>query len=242
MEDKENKPKMLNCMMKGPGPKYALKTLVGYVDHDPSKHRNPAYSMRFRPSRAEYSVGPGPRYKTDNLTNHGPQRSPAFTIGSKPHTRLGQADPGPGAYSPEKCPPMNHNPRPPAYSIQWRYKDRYSDCGPGPSAYILPSCIGPNIPDKLAQGAFSIGTVNKRFRSADGPGPANYGGQNYDLIRRRYPAFSIGSRLKAFEQTPGPGPRYLPRFNTGKNPPMYSFGIKHSECAPPPITECDEDL
>lgn len=64
--------------------------------------------------------------------------------------------PGPGAHHPERCPPMNHSIRPPAYSIKSRGTTKIADGGPGPNAYSLPTCIGPKIPDKPAQGAFSM--------------------------------------------------------------------------------------
>lgn len=64
--------------------------------------------------------------------------------------------PGPGAHYPELCPPMNHKIRAPAYSIKSRSRIKFDDIGPGPNAYILPTCIGPKIPDKVAQGAFSM--------------------------------------------------------------------------------------
>lgn len=62
--------------------------------------------------------------------------------------------PGPGAYSPELCPPINR--RPPAYSIKSRGITKILDEGPGPNSYSLPTCIGPKVPDKRAQGAFSM--------------------------------------------------------------------------------------
>lgn len=51
---------------------------------------------------------------------------------------------------------MNHDARPPAYTIKARTIKGLSDSGPGPNAYVLPTCIGPKIPDKEAQGAFSM--------------------------------------------------------------------------------------
>ena len=64
--------------------------------------------------------------------------------------------PGPGAYSPELCPPMNHNRRVPVYSIKSRGVTKFLDEGPGPNSYLLPTCIGPKVPDKPAQSAFSM--------------------------------------------------------------------------------------
>lgn len=39
----------------------------------------------------------------------------------------------------------------------------------------------------------------------------------------------------------GPGPQYYPQFDGRRRAPMYSFGIRHSECAGLPITNLDED-
>lgn len=64
----------------GPGPVYKLRPLVGYEDHCPSRHRNPAYSMRHRTPIYIPSVGPGPQYDVSRLTNYGPDNPPAYTI------------------------------------------------------------------------------------------------------------------------------------------------------------------
>lgn len=64
--------------------------------------------------------------------------------------------PGPGAYNPEKCPPMNHSQRSPAYSLKGRISTKYEQSGPGPNSYTVPSCLGPHIPDKRAFGAFTM--------------------------------------------------------------------------------------
>lgn len=65
--------------------------------------------------------------------------------------------PGPGAYQPEKCPPMNHSLRSPAFSLLSRRREKIlSDDGPGPNAYVVPSCLGPKIPHKKTAGAFSM--------------------------------------------------------------------------------------
>lgn len=64
----------------GPGPVYKLPTLIGYRDHDPSRHRNPAYSMQARTGIKTYAIGPGPHYNIRNLTKSGSDRPPAYTI------------------------------------------------------------------------------------------------------------------------------------------------------------------
>lgn len=64
--------------------------------------------------------------------------------------------PGPGAYSPEQCLPMNHSRRAPAYSIKSKGQPLQILEGPGPNAYTIPTCIGPRIPDKRAQAAYTM--------------------------------------------------------------------------------------
>lgn len=60
----------------GPGPKYKLKTVVGYNDHCASRYRNPAYSIAARQTGGEMGCdGPGPIYYAEL------PRSQGFTIG-----------------------------------------------------------------------------------------------------------------------------------------------------------------
>ncbi|XP_015602865.1 outer dense fiber protein 3-like [Cephus cinctus] len=241
MEDKENKPRQLSCLTRGPGPAYLLPTLVGYVGHDPSRYRNPAYSMNFRTHTNIYSVGPGPCYKIDQQTKFGIEKSPAFTMGHREMSKLQNTGPGPGSYNPEHCPPMNHSIRPAAYSIQSRYGGKLTDSGPGPNAYLVPTCIGPKIPDKKAEGAFTISGPHPGSRYESSPGPAAYRNVNCDLVKKKMPAYTVSSRVgprEAFRD--GPGPQYYPQVYKGKKPPMYSFGVRHSECATTPVTEYDE--
>ncbi|XP_076681868.1 ciliary microtubule associated protein 1A-like isoform X2 [Andrena cerasifolii] len=241
MENKENQQKILSCLIRGPGPVYKLRPLVGYEDHCPSRHRNPAYSMRHRTPIYIPSVGPGPQYDVSRLTNFGVDNPPAYTIACREPFKLRDLGPGPGAHHPERCPPMNHSIRPPAYSIKSRSKTKIADRGPGPNAYSLPTCIGPKIPDKPAQGAFSIGSYQELKQVRIGPGPAAYRNMDVDLIKRSAPAFSLKWRYQIAELDHSPGPQYFPQIDLGRRAPMYSFGIRYSECAGLPATELDED-
>ncbi|KZC12069.1 PREDICTED: outer dense fiber protein 3-B-like [Dufourea novaeangliae] len=241
MENKENKGKLLSCMIKGPGPVYKLRTVVGYEGHCLSRHRNPAYTMRCRAKLTMPRGGPGPQYNVSKLTNYGEDKSPAFTISGREVYRIRDSGPGPGAHYPELCLPMNHSLRPPAYSLKSRGQTKIGDSGPGPNAYSLPTCIGPKIPDKTAQGAFTIGGYHKLRHDHIGPGPAHYGDIKIDVSKRRFPAFSLKWRNPLTQIDFSPGPRYYPQFNTGKKSAMYSFGIRHSECAGVPITDLDEE-
>ncbi|XP_034192207.1 ciliary microtubule associated protein 1B-like [Osmia lignaria lignaria] len=240
MENKENNEKLLNCMIKGPGPKYKLRTLVGYEEHCLSRKRGPAYTIRPRTELHMRSIGPGPQYNVSKLTKYGVDKPPAYTIAPREPFRLRDSGPGPGAHYPELCLPMNHDVRPPAYTIKSRTKKGLSDSGPGPNVYILPSCIGPKIPDKEAQGAFSISGPHKIRQEDVGPGPAAYTNIRTDLIKHSSPAFSLKWRYHRIDTDVSPMP-YFPQYNKGRRAPTYSFGIKHSECAGIPITELDED-
>ncbi|KAF7401099.1 hypothetical protein HZH68_006919 [Vespula germanica] len=240
MEDLEHKPK-IDCLTKGPGPVYKLPPLVGYVGHDPSKHRGPAYSIRFRVGLGEETVGPGPRYNINKLTKFGLDKSPAYTIAVRYPDTILDLGPGPGAYSPEHCLPMNHSRRAPAYSIKSKGQPLQILEGPGPNAYTIPTCIGPRIPDKRAQAAYTIGGYYEPLLDSLGPGPAAYADLNQNVIKKRYPAYSLKWRHDHAEEYYSPGPRYNPTYNTGKRAPKYSFGVRHSECAGNPITSLDED-
>lgn len=136
--------------------------------------------MRSKTDAKSYAIGPGPRYNIRSLTKSGPDKSPAYTIRGRETWKCKEKivfcllqneqknniqfcilvvhdfAPGPGAYSPELCPPMNHNRRAPAYSITSRGRTKLPDEGPGPNSYLLPTCIGPKVPDKPAKGAFSM--------------------------------------------------------------------------------------
>ncbi|XP_046435282.1 ciliary microtubule associated protein 1A [Neodiprion pinetum] len=239
--DVKEKPKFSCTGKAGPGPAYLLPSLVGYNGHDPSRYRNPAFTMRTRVETNISAVGPGPRYKIEGLTNYGVQKAPAYSLGFRDGTKMTSCSgPGPGAYSPERCPPMNHSLRPAAFTIKSRCSDHMSGDGPGP-IYLIPSCLGPKVPDKTALGAFSIAGRHGKDYCVSSPGPAAYGNQNYDLVKRRLPAYTLASRHHQFGTACGPGPRYYPQYSGGKNPPKFSFGVKHSECAPPAITEYDEE-
>ncbi|XP_054016571.1 outer dense fiber protein 3-like [Hylaeus anthracinus] len=238
MEDKENK--VPSCLVKGPGPVYKLRPLVGYEHHCPSRRRNPAYSIRHRTDIHIPSVGPGPRYNVSKLTNYGLDNPPAFTIASRKPFTVSDSGPGPGAHYPEMCPPMNHSIRAPAYSIKSRSKTKIVDDSPGPNSYYLPTCIGPKIPDKKALGAFTIGGYHELGQKHIGPGPAAYVNIRTDIVKRSSPAFSLKWRSSLAEIDFSPGPKYYPQY-IGRDAPMYSFGIRHSVCVGLPITELDEE-
>ncbi|XP_063242368.1 protein CIMAP1C-like isoform X2 [Bacillus rossius redtenbacheri] len=69
---------------KGPGPKYLLPSTVGYVKHDGTRYRNPAWSMGHRLDTRRGYVTPGPKYKpADNVTRFGSNKPAGITMGSR---------------------------------------------------------------------------------------------------------------------------------------------------------------
>lgn len=74
-----------------------------------------------------------------------------------------------------------------------------------------------------------------------GPGPAAYKNIKVDIVKRSSPAFSLKWRNQLQVSDATPGPQYYSDYELGKRSPMYSFGIRHSECAGLPITQLDED-
>lgn len=80
--------------------------------------------------------------------------------------------------------------------------------------------------------------IHEKFMS---PGPAAYINIDYNIIKRRSPAYSLKGRHILSEKYHSPAPVFYPLYDTQKRPPMYSFGIKHSECAGIPITQLDEE-
>ncbi len=63
-----------------------MKSLIGYDDHDPTKSRGPAYSMKFRHPQIYKFVPPAPYKIQDGLTHKGPYSSPAQTMQFKPRS------------------------------------------------------------------------------------------------------------------------------------------------------------
>ncbi|XP_011879163.1 PREDICTED: outer dense fiber protein 3B-like [Vollenhovia emeryi] len=198
--------------MTAPGPKYQLKALVGYRDHCISRYRNPAYTIGGHRVVFKVTESPGPIYMTEE------RRLKGFTFGHVAKRCEIVFGPGPKYKLPDV-------PRGPFFSIKWRTKLRKSSETPGPY-YIKPIADAP---------AFSMGLPPVAKKPAISPGPYSY---NLDVVKPKAPKYTIAGRRALQWISEGPGPIYtIPPF---KPTPAFSFGIKHSECAPPYITECDE--
>ncbi|KAF3425514.1 hypothetical protein E2986_09041 [Frieseomelitta varia] len=203
----------LICGFKSPGPKYHLQTLVGYKEHCLSKYRNPAYTFGYRHPRLRKCEVPGPKYVFPTPKPNG------FSFGlievyDKNVTSCG---PGPKYSLP--------SPKGPAFTIKFRTKGRQLCIGPGPY----------NVKTPIPGPAFYMGHRLPGLKCDPTPSPKLY---SDILVKQRVPAYHITSKRDKKIICASPGPKYYPK--TPKPMPMFSFRIKHSECAPPYIVECDD--
>ncbi|XP_072751946.1 ciliary microtubule associated protein 1A [Anoplolepis gracilipes] len=200
------------CFIKSPGPKYKLKTVVGFKNHCISKYRNPAYTIgEHRIPIFDVTDGPGPKYTIEKRKFNG------FTFGHALKRREILFGLGPKY----KLPDISQGP---FFSIQRRTKYRKIDETPGPY-YVK------HIPDALA---FSMGqtVVTKPAEISAGFYPS----YNLEAVKSRAPKYTMAGRRVLQVISESPGPIYAIR--PPKPTPAFSFGIKHSKCAPPYITKC----
>ncbi|XP_054470615.1 outer dense fiber protein 3-like protein 2a [Anoplopoma fimbria] len=250
MQEVAKKRPIISARERGPGPgRYALPPTVGYINHDFTKPSSPAYSFHSRMSSAMVSVdsSPGPRYHIDaKVTRFGRMETPSYSIlgrGRCTGENRGQVfqTPGPGAYSPEKAPPLNAHHRPPSYTIGSRTRYRSVDAVPAPNSYSLPNLLGCQVPNKPSSASYSFsGRLKVGAPSEDlsmSPGPAKYETTNPDVYHQRQPSFSIQRRTKRpnyLSTIPGPG-TYSPEKSHMHfpRPPSFTLGVRHSEFVTP---------
>ncbi|KAM4709885.1 protein CIMAP1D [Discoglossus pictus] len=233
----------------GPGPgRYNLPPTVGFVGHDYTKFSSPAYSFHGRPSRSAQlnDSSPGPRYYVDpSVTRFGRSAGPAYSMLAR--GRIAEKKtvaPGPGVYSPERCPlPTQH--RPPSFSMGSRTRYRTVDQVPAANKYSLPPVLGPHVTGMVSAPAYSLSGRTRHGGHAEDlgrtPGPAHYKHTEPSAYMRRGPAYSMLGRhpkAKVDVTIPGPG-AYSPEKVTGHKgkAPAYSMGVRHSEYTTPLIIE-----
>ncbi|XP_077120425.1 ciliary microtubule associated protein 1B [Ranitomeya variabilis] len=233
------------ALYSSPGPKYALPGNTGFVQHDPSKYRAPAYSFGSRRFKFVDDCSPGPGYLVPaNITMRGKDGTPAYSLYGRPRDLNMFQTPGPGSYSPERAGKSAYRSAP-IYSLGARTKTFNNDQTPGPAAYLLPSVLGPRIvnrssaPNYSMTGRSKIGSFHEDLQKT--PGPGTY--RVIDPITYKYkpPQYSMTARNSLpgdTTQKPGPG-AYSPEKVVLSRPqaPNFSFGIRHSEYVAPLIVE-----
>jgi len=226
----------------GPGPAVVnLPPTVGYANHDTSRKRNPAYSMASRYPSHLKAMGPGPIYAIKKgLTAKG--EDPQLYATLKSRVTLNEKNnnnPGPAAYYPE----INSNRRKaPVYSLSFRTNlNEKGKCSPGP-IYLLPSTLGPHVPDKNTTGEVTIkGLITKKEKCNQNPGPIyNIGSPN--LIKSKGAEVTLKGRWKPLKsQSCNAGPASYNLGNAGRRqPPAFSLGIRHSPFAGVLKTDADK--
>nr|XP_058138274.1 outer dense fiber protein 3-like protein 2 [Dasypus novemcinctus] len=224
----------------GPG-LYVLPSTVGYVDHDRTRVAGPAFSLPRRPSREPpQDASPGPVYFLDpKVTRFGRSCTPAYSMQGRGRCRGLEVTPGPGAYSPEKAPPVRQR-TPPAFSLGPRPRPQPPDTsGPAPNAYTLPPLWGSQLFTKPSSPSYTVGGRAPPARPpqdpAEMPGPGQYESPDPNAYRRRRPAFSMLGRPRPprpLDGTPGPGAHSPEGVTvTRVRAPAYSMGARPSRRA-----------
>lgn len=111
------------------------------------------------------------------------------------------------------------------------------DQKPGPNVYMYTTkSYKPKVPE------FSLASRIPEIDYTNSPGPARYGGTSRNITNRKAPLFSMKPRIPAIRNNtsvPAPNRYNLNKYSPGGAAPNYTFGIRHSEYAPPMIVQCD---
>lgn len=94
----------------------------------------------------------------------------------------------------------------------------------------------PRVPE------FSLASRILEIDFTNSPGPARYNATNKNLTNRKAPLFSMKPRIPAIANNtsvPAPNRYNLNKYSPGGSAPLYTFGVRHSEYAPPMIVQCD---
>nr|XP_003422581.2 outer dense fiber protein 3-like protein 2 [Loxodonta africana] len=224
----------------GPG-LYVLPSTIGYVQHDCTRVASPAYSLVRRPSGAlPEDTSPGPIYFLDpKVTRFGRSCSPAYSMQGRGKPRGLEVTPGPGAYSPEKVPPVRQR-TPPAFTLGPRLCPQPLDTSaPAPNAYTLPSLWGSQVFIKPSSPSYTVVGRTPPIRPsqdpAEIPGPGQYDIPDPNAYQHRRPAFTMLGRPRAPrlpDTTPGPGTHSPEQVTVHKaRAPAFTMGIRHSKRA-----------
>lgn len=232
------------ALYSGPGPKYQLPPNTGYLLHDPSRPRAPAYSFGARLQTQLTTCGPGPGYLVPaRMTARGLDCAPAYSIYGRPRHSAPFRTPGPGRYFPERAGNATY-PCAPRHTIAPRnWGVRTQQQTPGPGAYTVPSLLGPRVIGKASAPTYSIygrSALGSCFEDlSKTPGPCAYHVVSPGVYKSRAPQFSMLARTSIpQDSTRKPGPAAY-NVDQPRKPRGWSFGIRHSEYLASALTDLD---
>nr|XP_055107862.1 outer dense fiber protein 3B isoform X2 [Symphalangus syndactylus] len=204
----------------GPGPKYKLPPNTGYVLHDPSRPRAPAFTFGARLPTQQTTCGPGPGHLVPaRMTVRGPDGAPAYSIYGRPRRSAPVLTPGPGTYFPERAGNATY-PSAPRHTIASRnWGVQGEQQSPGEARTAHPRTVG--LPTRDQGPPSGSGDHPAPVRGdplppspASSPGPAAYtvpsllgprvigkvSAPTYSIYGRR----AAGSFFEDLSKTPGP--------------------------------------
>ncbi|XP_075345032.1 ciliary microtubule associated protein 1A-like [Mycteria americana] len=226
-----------------PGPKYSIPGTTGYLDHNPTKTKAPAYTFRGAKTPVADSCSPGSRYYVPpSITRNGKYVAPAQHICGLPKIKT-EITPGPSDYSTDKANKHLYKCTP-AQSMAFRHKAVKTDQSPGPGTYTLPRLVGPNTAYTHASPCYSLKGKSKHRGFAEDfsktPGPVAFPKVEQDVYKKRAPMYTMGnkSRLGGNKTVkPGPADYCLGKVTLIKpQAPAPTFGLRHSLYTAPLIS------
>ncbi|XP_049683113.1 outer dense fiber protein 3-like [Accipiter gentilis] len=218
-----------------PGPKYSIPGTTGYLVHNPTKTKAPAYTFQRAKPPGTDSCSPGPRYYVQpSITRNGKYVAPAQHMGRLPKI-MTEVTPGPSDYSTDKANQHLYK-CVPSPSMAFRHKAFKTSETPGPGTYTLPRLVGPNTAYTHASPCYSMKGKSKHNSFAEDlaktPGPAAFPKVEVDTYKKRAPVYTMGSKSGiGGGKTVKPGPAdYCPGKVTLIKPqaPAPTFGLRHS--------------
>ncbi|XP_062930705.1 ciliary microtubule associated protein 1B isoform X1 [Cynocephalus volans] len=241
------------ALCRGPGPRYQLPPSTGYVRHDPSRPRAPAYTFGARFPAQRATCGPGPGHLVPaRMTVRGPDGAPSYSIYGRPRHAAPFLTPGPGRYYPERAGSATY-PSAPRHSIAPRnWGVPAEQRTPGPGTYTVPSLLGPRVVGKVSAPTFSmcgrsaVGSFCEDLSKT--PGPCAYHVVSPAVYKPRAPQFTVLARTSLPEdddRRPGPATYNVDQVarslgSRPRKPRGWSFGIRHSDYVARLVTDVDD--
>ncbi|XP_063180154.1 ciliary microtubule associated protein 1A-like [Chroicocephalus ridibundus] len=199
---------LITAHFTSPGPKYSIPGTTGYLAHNPTKARAPAYTFQGAKCPLPDSCSPGPWYYIQpSVTRNGKYMAPAQHMCGLPKIKT-EVTAAPSDYCTDKADKHLYKCLL-VQSMAFRHKAIKDDQMPGLGTYILPRLLGPNTAYTHANPCYSTAGKSKHNGFAEDlsnmPGPATFPRVELDLYKTRSPTYTMGTRAR-----PGGDPMVKP--------------------------------